>query len=142
MPAARSSTTLGQLAAAAILAALAGGCGAAPTAQVSGRVEFTDGTPLTGAVRTITFTPTEGSTATVRKAAQGTIGADGSFSLYTRKPGDGVFKGDYAVVFTVLKDPNLGGMLVPQKYGASDSTPFRETINADRDDLLYRLDKE
>lgn len=120
---------------------LAVGCGETPTAQVSGRAEFIDGSPLTGAVRTVTLSPTEDSTAKVRKAAQATIESDGSFKLYTRKPGDGVFKGDYAVVFTVLKDPNLGGMLVPDMYGAKESTPFRVTIDADRSDLLYQLEK-
>lgn len=120
---------------------LAAGCGS-PTAQVSGHAEFADGTPLTGAVRKLSFEPTPDSTAEVRKAAMGDIGTDGAFTLYTRKPGDGVFKGKYAVTFTVLKDPNYGGLLVPEKYADKGSTPFIVEVTADRDDLHFQLDKE
>lgn len=127
------------LAAATII--LAAGCGS-PIAQVSGHAEFADGTPLMGAVRKLSFEPAPDTTAEVRKAAMGDIGTDGAFTLYTRKPGDGVFKGKYAVTFTVLKDPNYGGLLVPEKYADKGSTPFIVEVTADRDDLLFKLDKE
>ena len=118
------------------------GCGGNPTAQVSGRAEFSDGSPLIGAVRTISFQPTEDTTAEVKKAAMGSIEEDGSFVMYTRKPGDGVFKGKYRVTLNVIKDPNYGGLMIPERYAAPADTPFSIEVTEDRDDLLFQLDKE
>lgn len=113
-----------------------------PTAQISGTAMFDDGSPFTGAVRKINFVPTDDSTAEVRKAAIGEIAEDGTFTMYTRKPGDGVFKGDYAVTFTVLKDPNYGGLLVPERYAAIDDTPLSISVTEDRDDLRFEVEKK
>lgn len=93
-------------------------------------------------MRTVCFQPAEGTTAVVRKAAQGSMAEDGTFTMYTRKPGDGVYKGKYAVTFTVLKDPNFGGLMIPEKYAAIDDTPFTIEVTADRNDLLFQLDKQ
>ncbi|TWT48899.1 hypothetical protein Pla111_06750 [Botrimarina hoheduenensis] len=118
------------------------GCGGSPTAQISGRAVFQDGSPITGAVRTITFKPTDDSPAEIRKAAQGEIDREsGAFTLFTRKRGDGVYKGKYHVLFTVLKDPNMGGLLVPEKYLAPQQTPFSVEVTEDRTDLLFELEK-
>lgn len=108
---------------------------------MSGHVKFDDGSPIQGAVRSIVFAPTDDTTAEVRKAASGTIGDDGSFTMYTRKAGDGVYKGKYAVTFMVLKDPKLGGLLVPEKYTFGETTPFKVEVTGDRSDLLFELEK-
>src|SRR5687768_14245710 len=84
------------------------GCGSRDSYQVSGRAQYKDGSPITGAMRVIRLEPTEDTTAEIRKAAGTSIAADGSFELFTRKPGDGVIPGKYAVTFTVLDKP-MGG---------------------------------
>lgn len=108
---------------------------------MSGHAKFDDGSPIKGAVRSIIFVPTEDTTAEVRNTASATLAEDGSFTLVTRKAGDGVYKGKYAVTFMVLKDPKLGGLLVPEKYTFRDDTPFTVEITGDRDDLLFELEK-
>lgn len=123
----------------ALLVVLAG-CGS-PTAQVSGRALYKDGSPIKGAVRSIVFQPTDDTTAVVRKAASGSIADDGSFTMVTRKAGDGVHKGKYAVTFMIMKTPRGGELLIPEKYTSGDSTPFTVEITRDRNDLLFELEK-
>jgi hypothetical protein len=117
------------------------GCGAKDAYQVRGRVQYTDGSPLTGAVRIIRFQPTENSTAKVRKAASGSIAQDGSFEMFTRRPGDGVYAGTYAVTFSVLTQPMGGTSLIPAYYTHPQSTPFKVEVDEDKTDLIYELDK-
>ena len=123
-----------------LIVAFVTGCGG-PTAQISGNAKFDDGSPIEGAIRSIIFVPTDDTTAEVRKSASGSLAADGSFTLVTRKPGDGVYKGKYAVTFMVLKDPKLGGLLVPEKYTFAETTPFKVEVTGDRSDLLFELEK-
>ncbi len=137
-----ASSTAPRLLWAALYASVLVGCSSRPTVEVSGTAKFADGSPIVGAVRTITLIPTEDTTAVVRKAATGIIAEDGSFTLYTRKPGDGVHRGKYAVTFNVLKDPNLGGLLIPEKYTLRDETPFKIELDSDRNDLSFELDKK
>src|SRR3954454_5465945 len=78
------------------------GCNKGPTKyQVSGKVIYKDGSIPHGGVCSVQFTPTAGSAAEVRKGASGPIAPDGSFQLYTRTPGDGVYPGQYGVSFAV-----------------------------------------
>lgn len=115
------------------------GCGS-PTAQVSGLAKYTDGTPVTGAIAVVQLQPTEDSPAEVKKAASGQLGQDGSFTLMTREPGDGVYKGRYAVTFTVLKNPRTGESLIDAKYNRKTSTPFTVDIDNDTSDLVFELE--
>ena len=116
------------------------GCGGT-TAEVSGRVEFVDGSPIQGGVRNISFIPTDDTTAKIRSTASGRIEDDGSFKLQGRRPTDGVQKGQYTVTIMALKDPRLGGLLVPEKYTVPKATPFKVDVTADKDDYLFQLDK-
>ena len=85
--------------------------------------------------------PTVDSPAEIRKAASGQISKeDGSFELYTRKPGDGVFLGKYAVVFAVWKGPMEPVSLIDDKYTNSSTTPYRVTIDQDVDDLVFEIE--
>ena len=117
------------------------GCSSKEAYQVSGRAQYKDGSPITGAVRIIRFEPTANSTATIRKGASGTIAEDGSFEMFTRKPGDGVYAGEYAVTFSVLTQPMGGTSLIPAYFTHPESTPFKIVVDDDKDDLLYELDK-
>ena len=116
------------------------GCTPKEMVQVSGRVQNKDGTPIEGAVRVIRFEPTPDSTATVRKTASSEIASDGSFILFTRRPGDGVYPGKYAVTFTVLTAPMGGKSLIKPEYNSADSTPYEVEVTDDMSDLVYEVE--
>jgi hypothetical protein len=118
------------------------GCGGRKTYQVSGRVQYQDGSPITGGVRTINFEPAANTTAEIRKMATGEIGTDGSFTMYTRRPGDGVIPGIYVVTFTIMDQPLGGKLLIPEKYKSPAESPFDITVDGDKTDLLYELEKK
>ena len=120
---------------------LVAGCGSKDAYQVSGRAQYKDGSPITGGVRIIRLEPAEDSTATIRKGASATIAEDGSFELFTRRPGDGVFVGKYAVTFSVLTQPLGGRSLIPERFTRADSTPFAIVVDDDKSGLLYELEK-
>jgi hypothetical protein len=125
-----------------LLAAVASGCDRGPaTAQVRGKVVYSDGSVPEGGVRVVRFEPTSDSKAEVRKGASGEIQDDGTFEMYTRRPGDGVYLGQYAVTFAIYKSPIEPITLIPMKYTASTTTPFRITVDRNRDDLLYEIEK-
>lgn len=130
----------------AVLALLIGpslmGCSGRPaTAQVSGKVLYKDGTVPKGGVCLVQFQPAADSQAEVRKAASGTIQSDGSFQVFTRKPGDGIFLGKYAVTFSIWKGPMEPVSFVDKKYTKAETTPFTVEIDGDRDDLLFEIDR-
>jgi hypothetical protein len=117
------------------------GCNRGPKmVQVSGKVLYKDGTVPKGGVCVVNFTPTKESTAEVRKGASGSIGPDGSFSLTTRSPNDGVYVGEYAVSFVVWPGPMDPRSLVMPKYGSAMMTPYKEKIEQSRDDLKYEIE--
>jgi hypothetical protein len=117
------------------------GCGSRESYEVSGLARYKDGSPITGAVRVIRLEPTQDTTATILKAAGGTIAPDGSFEVFTRKPGDGVIPGKYAVTFTVLDNAMGGRSLIPQKYTNAVDTPFEIVVDDDKKGLEYELEK-
>jgi hypothetical protein len=125
-----------------ILLTLAGsGCGRS-NAQVSGKAQFSDGSPLTGEVRVIRFEPTADSPAEVRKSAFADIEPDGTFQMMTRQYGDGVIPGKYHVTFTVFKTAMGQESAIPKRYTAAELTPFSIEVSGDVQDLRYELEKE
>lgn len=117
------------------------GCGGGPdTAQVSGKVLFKDGTAPKGGVCAIQFLPATDTTAEIRKAASGDIREDGTFEVYTRKPGDGIFIGKYDVTFAVWESPMSSVSLIDAKYTKPSTTPFHVTIDDDADDLSFEIE--
>jgi len=117
------------------------GCGGRTAYQVSGRVQHKDGSPITGATRVIRLEPAADTTAEIRQTASGTIESDGTFEMFTRRPGDGVIPGKYVVTFTVMDKP-LGGMsLIPQKYTNREESPFELVVDEDKSGLLFELEK-
>jgi hypothetical protein len=117
------------------------GCGGRESYQVSGRAQYKDGSPITGGVRVIRLEPTQDSTAVIRKAAGTTIAPDGTFEIFTRKPGDGVIPGKYAVTFTVLDKPFGGKSLIAAKFTNPVDTPFELVVDEDKTELLFELEK-
>ena len=124
-----------------VCAACLAGCEQRPaTAQVHGKVLYTDGSVPKGGVRVVRFEPADDSMAEVRKAATGQIQSDGSFEMSTRVPGDGVFHGKYAVTFAVWKGPRDPTSLVDEKYTQSATTPYHVTVEDDIDDLKFEIE--
>lgn len=118
------------------------GCGEREAYEVRGKVQYQDGSPITGGVRVIRLEPTQDTTAKVLKAASANIAEDGTFEMFTRRPGDGVFAGKYAVTFTVLQGAMDARPLIAEKYSLGDQTPFELVVDGDKTDLLYELEKQ
>ena len=95
--------------------------------------------PNTG-IRLVRFEPTADTKAAVRKGASGTINDDGSFELYTRRPGDGVHLGKYAVTFAFYKGAMDQRPLIPAKYTRAATTPYQLVVEGDIDDLEFEID--
>lgn len=111
-------------------------------ADVSGTVRYKDGSPIEGGVRLVRFEPTEDSTAEIRKPATGQIKEDGSFEMLTLRPGDGVFKGDYTVAFSVMTKPMGGEWLIKEEYRNAATTPYKVTVDGDLRDLEFEIEQK
>jgi hypothetical protein len=118
---------------------LLAGCNRGPAmSQVSGKVFYKDGSVPRGGVCAVRFEPI--SAVEVRKGASGTIEPDGSFTMWTRKPGDGVYHGEYAVTFAVWKAVMDPTSLIQDKYTRSDTTPYKVTVDGDQHDLKFEIE--
>jgi hypothetical protein len=108
--------------------------------EVSGKVHYKDGSVPRGGVAVVNFRPTKESTAEVRQGASGAIGPDGSFSMFSRVTGDGVYAGDYAVTFTVIKGPMDPTSLILPKYMNALTPPFTITVDENKTDLDFEIE--
>lgn len=124
-----------------LAAVLLTGCQRGPKMyQVSGKVHYKNGgTPKAG-VSVVNFRPTKDSTAEVRQTASGAIQPDGTFTMFSRVVGDGVYAGDYAITFTVIKGPMDPTSLLLPKYTDSNSPPYTLKIDADKTDLDFEIE--
>jgi len=100
------------------LCGLLAGCGetTAPVYRVTGTVTFNDQPLTTGSV---VFVPKGGG-----PTAQGTIGADGKYSLTTFNDGDGAVPGMHSVMVSAVKDngPEAAATaLIPDKFASEQS---------------------
>lgn len=117
------------------------GCNRGPTMhEVSGHVFFKDGTVPQGGIAVVVLQPRKDSTAQVRKGASGAIRSDGSFELWTKKQGDGVFQGEYQVAFTVLKAPMDPKPLIVEKYTRPETSGYEVTVDRDISDLKFEIE--
>ncbi len=128
----RSATCL-----AACLLSLGCGSGKFP---VSGKALFRDGTAAQGEIRVIRFEPTADTTAKVRKTAFADLEPDGSFDLFTRQPGDGVYRGKYAVTFTVFRTAQGREPAIAEKFTSAKTTPFTVEVNKPLHDLIFEIE--
>ena len=121
--------------------AASGGCEHGPTRyQVSGHVFYKDGSVPQGEVCTVHFLPSDRSPSKTRHGASGAFGTDGAFELMTRKPGDGVDPGEYTVTFAVRKSIKDPVSLIAEKYTNPHKTPYKVTVDRDRDDLKFEIE--
>jgi hypothetical protein len=109
-------------------------------AHVRGKVFYKDGTVPRAGVCVIGFHPAPESTAEIRKGASSAIEPDGSFDMLTKKPGDGVYYGDYIVTFTIIKGPMDPTSLILPKYSNMRDSPYKITVDGNKDDLRYEVE--
>jgi hypothetical protein len=125
----------------ACLALVTTGCNRGPAmSQVHGTVLMKDGSVPKGGVRTVRLEPTKDSQAVIRKGASGDVKDDGSFDLYTQRPGDGVHHGEYTVTFAVWKGPMEPVSLIDGKYTNAQTSPYKLTVDGDKLDLKYQIE--
>jgi hypothetical protein len=128
------------LASAGCIAAFAG-CGQSHSvAQVRGKVVCKNAALPESAIRIVRFEPTADSSAAIRKGASGVINDDGSFELYTRKPGDGVHIGKYAVTFVFYKGAMDHTSPIAKKFTSAATTPYRIVVEDDVDNLEFEIE--
>jgi hypothetical protein len=125
---------------AGLLAAISGCDGGKSMGRVRGKVFYKDGSVPRAAVCVVSLLPSSTSTAVVRKGASSAIEPDGSFDMMTRKPGDGAYYGDYVVTFTIIKGPNDPTSLILPKYSNQNDTPYKLTVDGNKDDLRYEVE--
>jgi hypothetical protein len=121
----------------AILAIGCGGGGSGDALQVTGTVKNADGSTLDlsqGGL--VLFMPVGEGT-----AATGNLNADGSFSMMTKQPGDGMKPGAYKVLLQIWKDYRAGTLAVPQQYGDASTTPLEATVDADHTHFDFQVEK-
>ena len=104
--------------------------------KVKGTVTF-KGAPL--ATGEIQFLPQNG------RSAAGTI-TDGSYELTTYEPGDGAIAGGHTVVISAMdygefdpnapKEPPPPKSLIPQKYGAPNTSGLSAEVKAGEENVI------
>jgi hypothetical protein len=129
------------LAALCLTCVMFAGCNRGPAMyQVRGKVLYKDGSVPRG-MGAVHFEPTSESTATIRKVASGAIEPDGTFELMTRKPGDGVFQGEYVVTIAVVKSATDPTLLSAETYRNAKTTPFPPiTVDHNISDLKFEIE--
>lgn len=117
------------------------GCNRGPAMyQVSGKVLYKDGSVPAGGVAVVRLQPAAKSGAEVRKGASGAIGSDGSFEMFTRVPGDGVYAGEYDVTFAVYKGPMDPTPLIAAKYLNPATSGYTVKVDQNISDLKFEIE--
>jgi hypothetical protein len=128
-----------------VLTAAVGGCGGDGICPVEGQVVWKDGTPakeLAGSQ--VIFNLPEKQT-----SARGSIQADGSFRLTTKKPDDGALAGDYKVLILEVGRKPLGGpdstLLAPgvldSRYSDPSTTDLKVTVKPGTNQITLAVER-
>jgi hypothetical protein len=119
------------------LAAIAG-CrgGEGELIPVTGTVKYADGSAIKFENGAVLFQPESPG-----DHANGAVEPDGSFTMMTKKPGDGVKPGKYKVVLQLWKSYRDQTLAVPEKYGDAATTPLEVTVDADHDEFDFEVEK-
>jgi hypothetical protein len=113
-----------------VATALLAGCDGSPRMiQVTGVVANADGTPIQCESGAVLFQPTSMGADSTGQHASGEVRPDGTFTMMTNVPGDGMQPGDYKVVLQLWKSYRDGKLAVPEKYGNSATTPLEATVD-------------
>lgn len=109
--------------------------------RVTGRIQYADGSSVTGLVGVVRFDPEETYKSGVRGACTGNLYSDGEFELMTREAGDGVAIGDYRVVLLALKPDGSPPENVHDDYTHFETTPWRaQVVETGSNDFKFVLD--
>jgi hypothetical protein len=116
---------------------LLAGCGhSSETVQVTGTVKNADGSPLAFEAGSIVFQGTE-----ANNHASGSVKPDGSFTMMTKKPGDGVKPGHYMVTLGLWKNYRDLIPAIPKRYTDPTTTPLEATVDADHTQFDFTVEK-
>jgi hypothetical protein len=124
------------LAAAALIAAT--GCTSGGNYPVSGKVVDRQGQPIAGLEGSqIVFTLVDGMTSSV-----GEIKADGSFDVFTERPGDGAPPGQYQVHIPRRHiDPeHQAPQAIDEKYEKPETSGLQATVEAKTNSFEFKVD--
>jgi hypothetical protein len=124
-----------------IAAAFMAGCGGGDEAlQVTGVVKNADGSPIPCESGTVLFQPTASGENATGQHASGAVNPDGTFSMMTKVPGDGVKPGPYKVVLQLWKSYRDGKLAVPKEYGDASTTPLEATVDRDHTHFEFKVE--
>lgn len=117
----------------AMLASVVGCGGGESLHPVTGKVVYTDGTPVT--VGTVTF-----NNSAKQVSASSPIGADGSFALKTGES-KGAPEGEYKVVVTGDTETYGAKSTIASAYSDPSRTPLRQTVVAGNNEVEIKVER-
>lgn len=120
------------------MAGCGGGDGGA--LEVTGVVTNADGTPIPSEGGMVLFQPTTTGESSSAKHATGGVKPDGTFTMMTRTPGDGIQPGQYKVVLQLWKNYSKQELAVPKKYGDATTTPLEATVDGDHTHFEFKVE--
>jgi len=124
-----------------IAAALMAGCGGSDGAmQITGVVTDAGGTPIPCEGGMVLFQPATTGESGSGKHATGEVKPDGTFTMMTRIPGDGMQPGQYKVVLQLWKNYDKQQLAVPKKYGDATTTPLEATVDGDHTHFEFKVE--
>jgi hypothetical protein len=114
-------------------------------ARVRGKVTIKGGGPMTRG--TVSFASTD----PARANASSQVGADGTYDLQTREPGDGAQLGEYKVTVSDVETSQIldyipkkpvakPKALISSKYGSAETTPLSATVKRGSNTFDFELD--
>jgi len=113
------------------------GCGkTAGTVQVTGAVKYADGSPLSIENGSVIFRAADGST-----NASGAVQPDGSFTMMTKKPGDGVKPGQYKVAVQLWKNYANLSPAVASKYRNLETSGLEANVDSSHTHFDFTVEK-
>jgi hypothetical protein len=115
------------------------GCSSGGNYPVTGKVLDPQGQPISGLEGSeIYFSQPEGLTSSV-----GLIAADGSFKMFTEKPGDGVPPGDYQVYIPRRNiDPERQApQVIDSKYEKPETSGLQAKVEARKNNFEFKVEK-
>jgi hypothetical protein len=122
-------------------AAALAGCQRGPEMyQVRGKIVYRGGVAPQGGVAVVQLVPKSETTAEVRKGASSGIGPNGELEFSTRIAGDGVYKGEYGVMFAHQRSVMDSTTLIPEKYRSPATSGYEVVVDKDIDDLVFEIE--
>jgi hypothetical protein len=118
---------------------LAAGCNSSGLYPVSGRVVDQTGEPISGLEGTeIVFSSENGNNSSI-----GEIKADGSFTMFTSRPGDGVPPGEYSVYIPRrhIDVERKAPQTIDAKFEDIGSSPLKAKVEPQRNSFEFKVDK-